>query len=174
MAHHWEEGVKPDIIAVGKALSGGTMPVSAAFADDHIMLLINPGDHGSTYGGNPLGMAVARVAIQTLLEEKMVENAVAMGDLLHDQLSSIKSSLIKETRGRGLFRAIETVHDARVKGDDLASILMKKGLLTKATHDYTIRLAPALIIKEHEIMEAAKIIKEGVKELEKLNNERSK
>jgi acetylornithine/succinyldiaminopimelate/putrescine aminotransferase len=82
--------------------------------------------------------------------------------------------LIKETRGRGLFRAIETVHDAKVKGDDLAYILMKLGLLTKASHDFSIRLAPALIIKEKEIMEAANIIKEGVKELEKLNNERSK
>ncbi len=169
MAHHWEEGVKPDIIAVGKALSGGTMAVSAAFCDDHIMMNIKPGDHGSTYGGNPLGMAVARVAIQTLVEERMVENAFAMGEIFQEQLEQIKSPLIKETRGRGLFRAIETVPDSKIKGDDLAYILMKLGLLTKASHDFSIRLAPALIIKEHEVLEACKIIKQGVVELEKLN-----
>jgi ornithine--oxo-acid transaminase len=165
MAHDWE-GVKPDILAVGKALSGGTMAVSGAFCDDHIMLNINPGDHGSTYGGNPLGMAVAKVAIQTLVEERMVENALAMGDILQEKLSEIKSPLIKETRGRGLFRAIELTHDSKVVGDDLTKIFMKNGLLSKASHDYSIRLAPALCIKEAEIIEAAKIIKESVKQLE--------
>lgn len=173
MAYDYE-GVKPDILAVGKALSGGTMAVSASFCNDDIMMNIKPGDHGSTYGGNPLGMAVARVAIQTLIEERMVENSAAMGEILQEQLEQIKSPLIKETRGRGLFRAIELVHDSKVKGDDLAYILMKMGLLTKASHDYSLRLAPALIIKEKEVIEAANIIKEGVKELEKLNQERSK
>jgi ornithine--oxo-acid transaminase len=172
MAHDWE-GVKPDILAVGKALSGGTMPVSGSFCDDHIMMTIKPGDHGSTYGGNPLGMAVARVAIQTLIEERMVENALTMGDVFEDHLSKIKSPLLRETRGRGLFRAIEIVHDAKVKGDDLAYILMKMGVLSKASHDYSLRLAPALIIKEREVIEASNIIKEGFKQLEKLNNERS-
>lgn len=173
MAYDWE-GVKPDILSVGKALSGGTMPVSGAFCDDHIMMNIKPGDHGSTYGGNPLGMAVARVAIQTLIEERMVENAAKMGEVFADQLASIKSPLLKETRGRGLFRAIEVVHDAKVKGDDLAYILMKLGLLSKASHDYSLRLAPALVIKESEIIEATNIIKDGFKQLEKLNSERSK
>lgn len=91
----------------------------------------------------------------------MVENALAMGEVFAEQLESIKSPLMRETRGRGLFRAIEVVSDARVKGDDLAYILMKKGLLTKASHDYSLRLAPALIIKEKEIVEATNIIKEG-------------
>lgn len=173
MASDWE-GVKPDILSVGKALSGGTMPVSGAFCDNHIMMNIKPGDHGSTYGGNPLGMAVARVAIQTLIEERMVENASKMGEIFADQLSQIKSPLLKETRGRGLFRAIEVVHDSKVKGDDLAYILMKLGLLSKASHDYSLRLAPALVIKESEVIEAASIIKDGFKQLEKLNAERSK
>lgn len=83
MAHYWDE-IKPDILAVGKALSGGVLPVSGSFCDDHIMMNIKPGDHGSTYGGNPLGMAVARVAIQTLIEERMVENALAMGEIFED------------------------------------------------------------------------------------------
>lgn len=140
--------------------------MSGSFCDDHIMMNIKPGDHGSTYGGNPLGMAVARVAIQTLIEERMVENALTMGDILEDELSKIKSPLLRETRGRGLFRAIELVHDSHVKGDDLAYILMKLGLLSKASHDYSLRLAPALLIKEREILEAGSIIREGFKKLE--------
>lgn len=172
MAHDWE-GVKPDILSVGKALSGGTMAVSAAFCNDEIMMNIKPGDHGSTYGGNPLAMAVARVAIQTMIEEKMPENALAMGEILGNELAKIKSPLIKECRGRGLFWAIEVNSGLKVNGNDFAYVLMKHGLLTKATHDYSLRLAPALIIKENEVVEAAKIIADGVKDLEKLNKERS-
>lgn len=172
MGYNWE-GVKPDIVAVGKALSGGIMPISGAFCNDEIMLCIRPGEHGSTFGGNPLAMAVAKAAIHTLIEEGMVENALAMGEVLGEELSSIKSPMIRDTRGRGLFRALEVVHDSHVDGSDLAYILMKLGLLTKATHDFSLRLAPALLIKENEVREAAKIIKEGVKELEKLNNERA-
>ena len=98
------EDVKPDIVTVGKALSGGMMPVSAAFANNNIMDLIKPGDHGSTFGGNPLGMAVSKVAIETLIEEKMVENSAKMGEILLDTLnSSIKSTMITDIRGKGLF-----------------------------------------------------------------------
>jgi ornithine--oxo-acid transaminase len=166
MAYEWDEDSKPDIVAVGKALSGGFMPVSAAFCDDHIMMNIKPGDHGSTYGGNPLAMATAKAAIHTLVEEGMPENALRMGDLLGEELQKIKSPIIKDTRGRGLFRAVEVARDSRVDGHDLAKILMKLGLLTKATHDYSLRLAPALVIKEHEVIEAASVIREGVKVLE--------
>lgn len=102
MAYDWE-GMKPDIVSVGKALSGGTMPVSAAFCNNDIMMNVKPGDHGSTYGGNPLAMAVSRAAIKALVEEGMVENAAKMGEILGGELSSIKSPVIKETRGRGLF-----------------------------------------------------------------------
>ncbi len=124
------------------------MPVSGAFCNDDIMLNIKPGEHGSTYGGNPLAMAVSRAAIQTLVEEEMPENAGKMGEIFKEELSKIKSSIISDQRGRGLFRAIDVNRDSRVNGSDLAYILMKLGLLTKATHDYSLRLAPALVIKE--------------------------
>lgn len=151
MAYEYEQNAKPDILVVGKALSGGMMPVSGAFCNDDIMLNIKPGEHGSTYGGNPLAMAVSRAAIQTLVEEGMPENAAKMGEIFKEELSKIKSSIISDQRGRGLFRAIEVNRDSRVNGNDLAYILMKLGLLTKATHDYSLRLAPALVIKEQEV-----------------------
>ena len=103
----------------------------------------------------------------------MPENALKMGEILGDELKKIKSPIIKDTRGRGLFRAVEVAHDAHVNGNDFAYVLMKLGLLTKATHDYSLRLAPALIINEDQVREAAGIIKEGVKVLEQLNKERS-
>jgi ornithine--oxo-acid transaminase len=106
MAYEWDDA-KPDILAVGKALSGGMMPASAAFCNDDIMMNIKPGDHGSTYGGNPLAMRVSKVAIQTLVEEGMIENSFKMGEIFQDELSKIKSPLIKEVRGKGLFRSIE-------------------------------------------------------------------
>ena len=172
MGYNWEEGVKPDIVAVGKALSGGMMPVSGAFCNDEVMLCIKPGEHGSTYGGNPLAMAVAKVAIETLVNEKMIENSFKMGEVFRDQLSKIKSPIVKETRGKGLFNAIEVVQDAKIDGTDLAHILMHQGLLTKATHEFSVRLAPALIIKEKEVIESAKIIAKSIEELEKLSKER--
>lgn len=173
MAYEWDKDSKPDIIAVGKALSGGFMPVSGAFCDDEIMMNIKPGEHGSTYGGNPLAMATAKAAIKTLVEEGMPENALKMGEILGDELIKIKSPIIKDTRGRGLFRAVEVASDSRVNGNDFAYILMKLGLLTKATHDYSLRLAPALLINEQQVVESANIIKEGVKVLENLHRERA-
>jgi ornithine--oxo-acid transaminase len=173
MAYEWDEDAKPDIMAVGKALAGGLMPVSGAFCDDHIMMNIKPGDHGSTFGGNPLAMATARAAIKTLVEEGMPENAKHMGEILGEELRKIKSPLIADTRCRGLFSAVEVARDSRVDGHDLAKIVMKLGLLTKATHDYNLRLAPALIITEDEVLEAAQIVKEGVKVLEQLHKERA-
>jgi ornithine--oxo-acid transaminase len=102
----------------------------------------------------------------------MVENSAAMGEVFKEELSSLKSKLILETRGRGLFRALEVTHDSRVDGNDLAKILMNLGLLTKATHKYSLRLAPALVIKPEEVKKACKIVKKGLKELEKLNKSR--
>jgi ornithine--oxo-acid transaminase len=99
--------LKPDIVTLGKAISGGVTPVSGILCDNHIMMTIKPGDHGSTYGGNPLGMAVAKAAVESLVEEGMVENAVAMGKVLKDNLSSMSSPLIKEVRARGLFCGME-------------------------------------------------------------------
>lgn len=145
MASEWD-GARPDILTMGKAISGGMMPVSAVCCDDSLMDLIQPGDHGSTYGGNPLAMAVAHQAVKSLVEEGMIENSQAMGEILYGELMNIKSPLIKEVRGRGLFRSIEIVRDAKVDGTHFATELMKLGLLTKATHQYTLRLAPALVI----------------------------
>jgi ornithine--oxo-acid transaminase len=108
-----------------------------------------------------------------MVEEGMPENALKMGDILRDELSKIKSSIISDQRGRGLFRAIEVSKDSHVNGNDFAYILMKLGLLTKATHDYSLRLAPSLVIKEEQVKEAASIIKEGVLVLEHLHKERS-
>jgi len=173
MAYEWEKDVKPDIICVGKALSGGIMPVSGAFCNNEIMDVIGPGDHGSTFGGNPLGMAVAKAAIKTLVEDGMVENSLRMGEVMRDELATIRSPLIVDQRGRGLFRAIEVNKDSHVNGNDFAYILMKLGFLTKATHDYSIRLSPALVINEKEVKEACGIIKDGLAVLEKLNKERS-
>lgn len=166
------ENVRPDIIAAGKSMSGGFMPVSAAICDRFIMDLIKPGDHGSTYGGNPLAMAVAYASLTTLLEEGMIENAANLGPVLLSEVSNIKSPLIKEVRGRGLFVGLELRNDLKVDGNDLSKILMKKGLVTKATHDSTIRLAPPLVITKEEILQAVEIIKAAVKALEILNEER--
>jgi ornithine--oxo-acid transaminase len=173
MGYSWDN-VKPDLVAVGKALSGGMMPVSGAFALDEVMNVIVPGDHGSTFGGNPLAMAVARAAIEVLLDEGMVENSLRMGNILGDELRKLKSPLIKDVRGRGLFWAIEVHHDTKIDGTDFAYVLMKLGLLTKATHTYSLRLAPALMINEKQILEAVQLIKVGLKELESLNKSRAK
>eukprot|EP00350_Pseudokeronopsis_sp_OXSARD2_P002271 CAMPEP_0170561742 /NCGR_PEP_ID=MMETSP0211-20121228/56734_1 /TAXON_ID=311385 /ORGANISM="Pseudokeronopsis sp., Strain OXSARD2" /LENGTH=125 /DNA_ID=CAMNT_0010877715 /DNA_START=644 /DNA_END=1021 /DNA_ORIENTATION=+ len=124
------------------------MPVSAAFANDEIMSVIKPGDHGTTYGGNALGMTVAKAAISTLMEEGLVENSAKMGEILLDKLSAIKSPLIKDVRGQGLFLAIEMKRDLYVNGNDLAECLMMRGLTTKPTHTYTLRFSPTLAITE--------------------------
>jgi ornithine--oxo-acid transaminase len=137
------------------------------------MLCIKPGEHGSTFGGYPLGMAVAKVAIQTIVEEGMVENSLKMGQVLSDEIRThVKSRLLKEERGRGLFRAVEVVKDARVDGDDLQTELMKVGLLSKSTHTYFCRLTPALTITEKQVQVAAKKIKKAFSNLEKISKER--
>jgi ornithine--oxo-acid transaminase len=133
-----------------------------------------PGEHGSTYGGNPLAMAVSKVAIQTLIEEGMIENSLKMGEILQDRLSSIDSGLIKEVRGKGLFRSVELIKESKVDGNDLAYELMKIGLLTKATHNYTVRLNPALVIKEEEVIKASNLVAKAIKKLEVLNKERKR
>ena len=169
------EGVKPDIVTTGKALSGGIMPVSAAFANNNIMDLIKPGDHGSTFGGNPLGWAAAKVAVEAIIEEKMPENSAKMGDILMEELhNSVKTSLISEIRGKGLFVALEINHNSNVSGNDLAQCLYERGILAKATHQYSFRLGPALIINEKQIRKAAKLVKYAVNDLVLLNREKKK
>jgi ornithine--oxo-acid transaminase len=158
------EDVRADIVILGKALSGGTIPVSAVLADNEIMMLIKPGQHGSTYGGNPLACAVAIEALKVLKEEKMCENAIAQGDYFRAKLKALNSPYIKEVRGKGLFTAVVIGHDSL--GDDAAMDLclrmMENGLLAKPTHGDKIRFAPPLVITRKQIDECIDIIEESL------------
>lgn len=156
-----EKLYKPDVLILGKALSGGTMPVSAVLANDEVMLTIQPGEHGSTFGGNPLACAVAKKSIEVLLDEKMVENADKMGVLFREGLEKIasKNNLITQVRGRGLLNAIEiNSSESSELGWQICESLRDHGLLAKPTHGNKIRLAPPLIINETQIKEALQII----------------
>lgn len=152
------ENVRPDILILGKALSGGTIPVSAVLADDEIMLNIKPGEHGSTYGGNPLACAVAMEALQVLKDECMAENAETMGNLFRDKLEKINSPLIKIIRGKGLLNAIVIEHPDKEAAWEICLQLKENGLLAKPTHGDKIRFAPPLIINEKQISESIEMI----------------
>lgn len=145
-----QEGIRPDIVIVGKALSGGFYPVSGILADDPVMGVFKPGEHGSTYGGNPMAAAVGRVALRVLVEERMVENSAALGPYFLEQLQRIQSPYVKEIRGRGLWIAIE-LHREAGGARRFCEALQKEGLLCKETHDHVIRIAPPLTIKKEEI-----------------------
>jgi ornithine--oxo-acid transaminase len=153
------EGVRPDILILGKALSGGTMPVSAVLADDAIMLNIRPGEHGSTYGGNPLACAVAIKSLEVLVEEQMIENADRQGELFRQLLAQIQSPLIKTIRGKGLLNAIVIQHPEPEAAWQICLEMMHYGLLAKPTHGDKIRFAPPLLITEQEIRRAIEIIR---------------
>lgn len=150
------EGIKPDMLILGKALSGGLMPVSAVLADHDVMDVIKPGTHGSTYGGNPLACAVATEAMKVLLEEKLPEKAEKLGHILREELNKIPKNLVKTVRGKGLMCAI--VIDDSIPAYDVCLRLRDAGLLTKTTHGQTVRLAPPLIITEEQVREGAAII----------------
>lgn len=170
MGYQWDLGQeKPDIVTLGKAISGGVTPVSGILANKEVMDTIRPGDHGSTYGGNPLGMAVAQAAVKALVEEGMVENAGKMGAIFTQRLKQMKSPLIKEVRTRGLFCGLEFDNNLKYNGNHFAKILMKNGMLSKATHDYCMRFTPALVVTEAELMEASEVIEKSLKEFEKMN-----
>ncbi|MCO5236733.1 MAG: ornithine--oxo-acid transaminase [Chitinophagaceae bacterium] len=156
------EGVKPDVLLLGKALSGGTLPVSAVLANDEIMLTIQPGEHGSTYGGNPLACRVAIEALSVLREEKMAENAQKMGDLFRSGLKKINSPYIQTIRGKGLLNAIIIQHKNTDAAWNLCLELKDHGLLAKPTHGDKIRLAPPLIITEAQIKESVDIIEKSL------------
>jgi ornithine--oxo-acid transaminase len=159
------ENVRPDILILGKALSGGTLPISAVLADDIVMMQIKPGEHGSTYGGNPLACAVAMKSLEVLKSEKMAENAEAMGKLLRAELEKLNSPLIKLVRGRGLLNAIVIAHKDPEVSWELCLHLRDLGLLAKPTHGDKIRFAPPLIITETQIKDAVGIIDEALKRL---------
>jgi ornithine--oxo-acid transaminase len=159
------ENVRPDILILGKALSGGTLPISAVLADDIVMLQIKPGEHGSTYGGNPLACAVAMKSLEVLKSEKMAENAEAMGILLRNEIENLQSPLIKLVRGKGLLNAIVINHPDPEVSWELCLHLKDLGLLAKPTHGDKIRFAPPLIINEAQIKEAVGIIAEALKRI---------
>lgn len=152
------ENVRPDILILGKALSGGMIPVSAVLADDEIMLTIKPGEHGSTYGGNPLACKTAITALQVLKEEKMAENAKAMGELFRNDLEQLNSKHIRSIRGKGLLNAIVIDEIKKDAAWVLCLQLKDNGLLAKPTHGNKIRLAPPLIIDKDQVKECVNII----------------
>ncbi|CAN7946172.1 unnamed protein product, partial [Ixodes hexagonus] len=156
--HH--DDVRPDIVTLGKALSGGVYPVSAVLADDEVMLVIKPGEHGSTYGGNPLGARVAVTALRVLEEEKMAENAERMGQILRTELRKLPGDRVRLVRGKGLLNAIVVAPD--LDAWQLCLQLKEKGLLAKPTHGDKIRLAPPLIIKEDELRQCISIISDTI------------
>ena len=157
------ENVKPDILILGKALSGGTLPISAVLANNEIMMQILPGEHGSTYGGNPLACAVAIKSLEVLKSEKMAENAEKMGERLRAGLANLHSPFITTIRGKGLLNAIVIKHENPDASWELCLHLKDLGLLAKPTHGDKIRFAPPLIITEKQIDEAIAIIGAGLK-----------
>ena len=160
------ENVRPDILILGKALSGGVLPVSAVLCDNSIMMTIKPGEHGSTYGGNPLACAVAMAALQVLKDENMADNAAAMGELLRSEIEKINSPLITLVRGKGLLNAIQINHSNPEAAWDLCLTLKDNGLLAKPTHGDKIRFAPPLLITADQVMECAAIIGKSLKTFE--------
>lgn len=158
------ENVKPDILILGKALSGGTIPVSAVLANNEIMLNIRPGEHGSTYGGNPLACAVAIESIKVLQEENMIENAETMGTLLRNELQQLNSPFISTIRGKGLLNAIVIEHANKEAAWELCLQLKENGLLAKPTHGDKIRFAPPLVISKQQILECVDIIDRSLKD----------
>ncbi len=156
------ESVRPDILILGKALSAGVFPVSAVLADDAIMLTIKPGEHGSTYGGNPLACKVAIAALTVLKEENMAANAAAMGELFRSELAKLNSPFISVIRGRGLLNAIVIEHANPDAAWELCLELMENGLLAKPTHGDKIRFAPPLLINQEQVKDAVGIIQKSL------------
>jgi ornithine--oxo-acid transaminase len=165
LACDWE-GFKPDILILGKALSGGVFPVSAVLADDHIMLTIKPGEHGSTFGGNPIACKVAIAALTVIKEEGLVENAFNMGVIFREELRKINSPMIELVRGKGLLNAAVIKPMNGKTAWDVCLKMRDNGLLAKPTHDHIIRFAPPLIINELQVREAVDIIGKSLKSFE--------
>lgn len=156
------ENVRPDILILGKAISGGAMPVSAVLADDEIMLTIKPGEHGSTFGGNPLGCKIAMEALQIIKDENLIENAKKMGEIFRAEISAIKSEMIELVRGKGLLNAV-VIHPTNGKTAwDVCLTMRDEGVLAKPTHEHIIRFAPPLIINETELHDAIQCIKKAI------------
>lgn len=153
------ENVRPDILILGKAISGGVYPVSAVLADKEVMLVIKPGQHGSTYGGNPLACAVAKAALEVVKEENLTEKAFELGKIFRQELENFNHPMIKLVRGRGLLNAIVVEPKDGKEAWDVCVLLKEAGLLCKPTHRHIIRFAPPLVITEEELRQALEIIK---------------
>jgi len=160
------EGVRPDVLILGKALSGGVFPVSAVLADDDIMLCIKPGEHGSTFGGNPLGSKVAIAALEVVKEEKLAERSEVLGKIFREELRKIDSDMIELVRGKGLLNAVVIKPKNGKEAWDVCVAMKDNGLIAKPTHNDIIRFAPPLVITEEEIMECIEIIKKTLKEFD--------
>jgi ornithine--oxo-acid transaminase len=161
--HH--EGVRPDILILGKALSGGMYPVSCVLADDEIMLTIKPGEHGSTYGGNPIAAVVAMTALDVLQEEKLAENAEKMGEIFRNEMRTIKSDMIESVRGKGLLNAVAIKPGAPKSAWQICLQMKENGLIAKPTHEHIIRFTPPLVINEDQLREAIELIKKSFSEM---------
>lgn len=153
------ENIKPDILILGKALSGGVMPVSAVLCNDEIMLTIKPGEHGSTYGGNPLACAVSIAALEVLIDENLIEKANRLGNFFRKELQNIKSQYITDIRGKGQLTGIDIDQRKGKKAWDFCMSLKDNGILAKPTREHTIRLAPPLVISENELKECLQVFK---------------
>ena len=160
------EGVHPDVLILGKALSGGVLPVSAVLSNDEIMLTIKPGEHGSTFGGFPLACKVAVAALQVVKDEQLAEKAERLGVICRDYLRNIPSRMIKLVRGKGLLNAIVIEPRNDKEAWDVCLAMAANGLIAKPTHRHIIRLAPPLVITEEELMEALGIIRKSILEME--------
>lgn len=159
------EDVRPDILILGKAISGGMLPVSCVLADDEIMLCIKPGEHGSTYGGNPVAAKVAIAALDVIKEENLAENAEHMGKIFRKRLKAIDSELIEIVRGKGLLNAVVIKSINGISAWDVCIALKNNGLLAKPTHEHIIRFTPPLVINEEQLNEALDIIEKTFAEL---------
>lgn len=156
------EGVHPDILILGKALSGGVYPISAVLANDEVMLCIKPGEHGSTFGGNPLAARIAMAALNVVKDENLAENAEKMGKIFRDRMKAIKSDMVELVRGKGLLNAVVIKPKNGKEAWDVCLKMAENGLLAKPTHGHIIRFAPPLVINEKQINEAADIIEKSI------------
>lgn len=160
------ENVRPDILILGKALSGGVFPVSAVFADDNIMLTIQPGQHGSTFGGNPVAAKVAIAALEVVKNEKLAENAEKLGVIFREELSKIDSDMIEVVRGKGLLNAIVIKPKNGKTAWDVCVAMKENGVLAKPTHGHIIRFAPPLVINETQLREAIRLIEKSIRQFD--------
>lgn len=160
------EEVRPDILILGKALSGGAMPISAVLADDEIMLTIKPGEHGSTFGGNPLAAKVGIAALEVLREEKLADNAERLGKIFRDEMRSIRSDMIELVRGKGLLNAVVIRPKEGKEAWDVCLAMMELGVIAKPTHDHIIRFAPPLVINEEQLRDAISLIRQALLQFE--------